>query len=136
MTNSKLQFAIFTLLTTLFYPIDLLQAQDFDVPRPSPKASISQHIFVTPIKIDYCRPKTKGRKIFSELIPYGKVCRTGANEASIISFPHDLKIEGQGISTGKYALFTIPEEGNWTLILNSEWDQWGAYHYHADKDCE
>ena len=134
MTNSKLQFAIFTLLTTLFYPIDLLQAQDFDVPRPSPKASISQHIGVTPIKIDYCRPRTKGRKIFGELIPHGKVWRTGANEATIISFPHDLKIEGQGISAGKYALFTIPEKDDWMVILNSEWSQWGAYHYHTDKD--
>lgn len=134
MTTSKLQFAIFTFLTTLFYPIDLLQAQDFDVPRPSPKASISQHIGVTPIKIEYCRPRTKGRKIFGELIPYGKVWRTGANEATIISFPHDLLIGGKEISAGKYALFTIPDKDNWTMILNSEWDQWGAYHYHADKD--
>lgn len=127
----KTSFVIFFLW--IIY-LDSVIAQDFDVPRSSPKASISQHIGVTPIKIEYCRPSVKGRKIFGELIPFGKVWRTGANEATTMSFPHDLKIEGQEIPAGKYALFTIPEIDNWTVIFNSEWNQWGAYHYHPDMD--
>lgn len=121
--------------SALFISATILPAQDFDVPRSSPKASISQHIGVTKIDLEYCRPSVRGRKIFGDLIPFGTVWRTGANEASTITFPHDLKIVGQNIAAGKYALFTIPGKEKWTVILNSEWSQWGAYHYHSEKDA-
>jgi hypothetical protein len=112
----------------------ILLAQDFDVPRPSPKASVSQHIGVTKIHVDYCRPSVRDRKIFGELIPFGKVWRTGANEATTISFPHEIEMENKSIPPGKYALFTIPGDDSWIVILNSEWNQWGAYHYDDNKD--
>ncbi len=83
----------------------ILLAQDFEVPRSSPKASVSQHIGITNINVDYCRPSVKDRKIFGELIPFGKVWRTGANEATTISFPHEIKMEDKSIPPGKYALF-------------------------------
>jgi len=112
----------------------LLFAQEFDVPRSSPKASVSQHIGVTNIAINYCRPSVNKRKIFGELIPFGKVWRTGANEATTISFPHDVKIEGNSINAGKYSIFTIPGKDQWTIIINNEWKQWGAYDYQPEQD--
>lgn len=112
----------------------VLHAQDFDIPRSSPKASVSQHIGVTPVVIQYGRPGVKDRKIFGDVIPFGKVWRTGANEATTISFPHNIHIEGQEIAAGKYGLFTIPNKDSWTVILNKEWNQWGAYHYNKEQD--
>ncbi len=112
----------------------ILLAQNFDIPRPSPKASVSQHIGVTAVIVEYGRPGVKDRKIFGDVIPFGKVWRTGANEATTISFPHNIHIEGQEIAAGKYGLFTIPNKDSWTVILNKEWNQWGAYHYHPEED--
>lgn len=112
----------------------VLFAQEFDIPRPSPKASISQHIGVSEIVVTYCRPSVKGREIFGNKVPYGEVWRTGANEATTISFPHDVRINGQELSAGKYSFFTIPTKDKWTVIFNKEWNQWGAYHYHQDQD--
>jgi len=77
------------------------------------------------IQVDYCRPYKKGRVIFGGLEPYGKVWRTGANEATVISFNKDLLIVGKPVKAGKYSLFTIPGEKTWTVILNKETGQWG-----------
>jgi hypothetical protein len=76
----------------------------------------------------------KGREIFGNLVPYGKVWRTGANEASVIEFNKDVKLNGKLVKAGKYSLFTIPGEDKWIIILNSIWDQWGAYNYDESKD--
>jgi hypothetical protein len=86
------------------------------------------------IKIVYGRPQKKGRVIFGELEPYGKVWRTGANEATEIKFYQDVSLDGKSIKAGTYTLFTIPEKDKWTIILNSELDQWGAYMYKKEKD--
>lgn len=84
--------------------------------------------------IHYGRPKVKGRKIWGELVPYGAIWRTGANEATTISLYKDAKVQGQTVKAGTYALFTIPEQEKWTLILNSEPKQWGAYRRDESKD--
>jgi hypothetical protein len=76
----------------------------------------------------------KGRTIWGDLVPYGKVWRTGANEATTIETNKDIMIQGQKLPAGKYALFTIPGETEWTWIFNSVWDQWGAYKYDGSKD--
>ena len=123
----------FIVLAFLCLP-SIVKSQDLDIPRASSKARVSQHIGVTNIDVSYCRPGVKSRKIFGELIPFGKVWRTGANEATVISFNHDIEIEGVKISAGKYGLFTIPGKDKWTVILNRDWNQWGAYHYNAEKD--
>lgn len=86
------------------------------------------------VKVIYSRPQKKGRTIFGELEPYGKVWRTGANEATEIKFFKDAKFGGKDIKAGTYSLFTIPEKDQWTIILNSELDTWGAYSYKPEKD--
>lgn len=111
-----------------------VHAQSLDIPRASPKATVSQYIGVTKIEIDYCRPGAHSRHIFGELVPYGNVWRTGANEATVIAFNHPVFIEGDTVSAGKYGLFTIPGRNTWTIILNKEWNQWGAYNYDKNKD--
>lgn len=86
------------------------------------------------IKATYGRPQKKERVIFGELEPYGKVWRTGANEATEIKFYKDVTIGGKAVKAGTYSLFTIPDKEKWTIILNSELDQWGAYSYNSEKD--
>ncbi len=77
------------------------------------------------IKVFYNRPFKKGREIFGGLVPYGKVWRTGANEATTFETNKDLKIEGKTLPAGKYSLWTVPDEDIWIVIFNSEYGQWG-----------
>ena len=86
------------------------------------------------VKVVYGRPQKKGRVIFGELEPYGKVWRTGANEAPEIKIYKDVTVGGKLLKAGIYTLFTIPEKDKWTIIFNSELDQWGAYNYNKEKD--
>ncbi|SFD62046.1 Protein of unknown function [Chitinophaga sp. CF118] len=85
------------------------------------------------VKIAYGQPSKKGRVIFGELVPYGKVWRLGANEATEITFAKDGSFGGKPVKAGTYTLFTIPEASSWTFILNSELKQWGAYEYEKIK---
>ena len=84
--------------------------------------------------VTYGRPYKNGRVIFGELEKYGKVWRVGADEATTISFPKDVMFGGTAVKAGTYALFAIPGETEWTLILNSAYKQWGAYNYEKNKD--
>lgn len=77
------------------------------------------------VRVFYNRPFKKGREIFGALVPYGKVWRTGANEATIFETNKDLQIEGKTLRAGKYSLWTIPEKESWTIIFNAEYGQWG-----------
>lgn len=86
------------------------------------------------VKVIYSRPMKKGRDIFGSLEPYGKVWRTGANEATQIRLYKDAVVGGKKVDAGEYTLFTIPNKDKWTIILNSELDQWGAYRYQENKD--
>jgi hypothetical protein len=94
-----------------------------------------QVVGLTEVKIDYGRPGVKGRTIWGELVPYNKVWRAGANEATIISFSSDVLIEGQKLSAGKYSFFAIPAKEEWTLIFNKVAEQWGAYEYNEAEDA-
>lgn len=85
------------------------------------------------IKVTYGRPYKKGREIFGGLEKYGKVWRTGADEATEITFAKDGTFGGQPVKAGTYTLFTIPEKDEWTIILNSQLGQWGAYDYEKHK---
>lgn len=80
------------------------------------------------IEVEYCRPYMKGRKIFGELVPYDKIWRTGANEATIIKFNKDVFINGERLAEGKYSLWTVPNPESWEIIFNSETGQWGTSH--------
>lgn len=85
------------------------------------------------VRVTYSRPQLKGRSV-SELAPAGEVWRTGANEAAEITFYKNAKFGGMDIKAGTYSLFTIPGNGEWTVILNSNLNQWGAYSYNKKAD--
>ena len=102
--------------------------------RTSPKAEASGTVGGAKVDIVYCRPSADKRKIMGDLVPYGKVWRTGANAATTIEFDKSVEIEGKTVSAGKYALFTIPDENEWTIILNEDFNQQGAYNYDEKKD--
>ena len=105
-----------------------------DMPAASPVGKLEQRVGLTDVAVTYGRPGVKGRKIFGELVPYGQVWRTGANTATSISFSTDVKFGGADVPAGKYALFTIPEAGEWTVILSKVTGQWGAYAYDPKDD--
>ncbi len=85
--------------------------------------------------ITYGRPSVRDRVIFGDLVPFDEVWRTGANEATTITFSEGIKVEGESLEAGTYGLFTIPRKnGEWTIIFNSVADQWGAYNYDPDED--
>lgn len=86
------------------------------------------------VRVTYTRPAKNGREVFGKLVPYGKVWRAGANEAPEIKFYQDVTIGGKKIKAGNYALLTIPTEKEWTIILSSDLDQWGAYSYNEALD--
>ena len=95
----------------------------------SPKASAEGK----GVKVNYGQPSKKGRVIFGGLEPYGKVWRAGANNATEITFDKDVKFGGKEVKAGTYTLFATPNEKEWTIILNSELKQWGAYKYEEIK---
>jgi len=126
-------------IATLLFGIMLLSqpksmAQEALKPRPSPLAIATVKYEDTYVKVTYCRPHKKGRQIFGDLVPYGKVWRTGANEATELTITDPVKINGEKVDAGTYTIFTIPEKNEWTIILNKELGQWGAYNYNPDKD--
>ncbi|MCO5232138.1 MAG: DUF2911 domain-containing protein [Chitinophagales bacterium] len=96
------------------------QAQGLKVPVPSPQQKISQGFAISEIQIDYSRPSVKGRVIFGDLVPYGKVWRTGANSSTTISFGEDVKINGHDVKAGTYAIYTVPGPTEWKLSLYSD----------------
>ena len=85
-------------------------------------------------RVIYSRPQKNGRVIFGDLVEYGKVWRMGANEATEIEFYKNVKIDGKKITKGRYTLYAIPAQDNWTIILNKDMDTWGAFKYDAQKD--
>ncbi len=105
-----------------------------DLPRVSPNASISEMVGYTTITVNYCRPAVRERVIWGGLVPYNKVWRTGANEATTVQFTTDVTVEGNKVPAGRYSLFTIPTENEWTIILNKTDKQFGAFNYKQEDD--
>lgn len=104
--------------------------------KASPAKEATGKIGDANITVKYSSPAVKERKIWGELEPYDKVWRTGANEATIVTFDKDVMIEGKALPAGEYSLFTIPkEEGKWTVIFNKQAKQWGAYDYDESQDA-
>lgn len=105
-----------------------------DAAPKSPRKEMTGSIDGVDITINYGSPAAKGRKIMNNLIPYGKVWRSGANEATTFEISKDVKIEGKTLKAGKYGFFTLNNEGTTQIIFNSVHDQWGAYDYNSSKD--
>lgn len=132
---NKITSSIFAFLFIFIVPV-VVHAQDDKADRPSPPAQATGTIDGTSITINYSQPSVKGRTIFGGVEPYGKVWRTGANEATTIEVDGDVLIEGELLPEGRYALFTIPEESEaWTVIFNKVADQWGAFKYDESQDA-
>ena len=94
-------------------------------PQASPKSTLSQVVGLTNVEIIYSRPSAKGRDVFNNLVPFGKLWRTGANENTTISFSDDVVIDGKTLPKGKYALYTTPRADNWEIIFYTTTDNWG-----------
>lgn len=134
------------------------QDQTLRLPRPSQKASVMQTVGVTDIKITYSRPGVKGRKIWGDapagvapgtatlddararpkdaaVVPYGRVWRTGANEATLFEVSDNVSVNGQPLAAGRYSLHAIPGPAEWTIIFNKDDGQWGSFTYDEKKDA-
>jgi hypothetical protein len=103
-------------------------------PAPSPTATLKQRVGLTDIELVYSRPSMKGRSIFGGIEAYGRVWRTGANNATRITFSTPVKFQGAAIEAGTYELFSIPGKDEWTVILQKAAKQWGAYAYDQKND--
>ncbi len=129
----------FSTVVLFFLFVSGIKAQNGNEKKPevriSPKASVSQIIGFTEVTISYSRPGVKNRKIWGGLVPYDKIWRTGANEATKITFSKDVTIDGKKLPAGSYAFFAIPTPQEWTLIFNKVSDQWGAFTYNETQDA-
>src|SRR6185503_15232723 len=124
MTPKKLTLAVSLLL--VFVTLSPAQNKEDKSKRPSPPGTAEVSLKGKTITIDYSRPSMRGRKIMGELVPYDKVWRTGANEATTLTTPVDLNIGGTKVPAGKYTLWTLPSAGTWKLIINKQTGQWGT----------
>lgn len=109
----------------------MLQAQR---PRVSPHETVSATIGGKKVSIEYGRPSKKGREIFGKLVPYGQVWRAGADEATTLTTEGDIMLGSLHVPAGTYAIFTIPTETDWTLVVNKTAKQWGAFKYDEKMD--
>ncbi len=108
--------------------------QSIPFPQPSPTASFSQNFATSKIEVSYSRPGVKGRKVFGDVVPFGKVWRTGANGATTISFGEDVQVNGADVKAGKYGLLTIPGETEWTIIITKDLSVTSESAYKQDND--
>lgn len=125
------------LLLSFSVAICLLQsadAQQLRTPAPSPATNIKQEFALSNVEISYSRPAVRGRKIFGDLVPYGKVWRTGANNATTITFGDDVTVGDKPVPAGKYGLLTIPNQGEWTIIITKQLDVTSPAAYKQDQD--
>jgi tetratricopeptide (TPR) repeat protein len=110
----------------------MADAQTIKTPAPSPSQSVKQDFGISTIELNYSRPGMKGRKIFGDLVPYGKVWRTGANSATRIKFSDDVSIGGQVLKAGEYAVYSVPNEKEWEIIINKGSANWGTDYKQED----
>jgi hypothetical protein len=115
--------------------VSLTSSAQINTPTSSPSTILTQTLGLTNITLDYSRPSVKGRKIFGDLVPFGKVWRTGANKITSIKFDDEVYVHGSIMKTGSYGLYTIPDKNEWTIIFNRDDKQWGSYGYDINKDA-
>lgn len=125
---------VFSFYMFLLFLLPTLCKAQVTMPAPSPKQNIEQEFGLGKIQINYSRPSSKGRKVFGSLVPYGKLWRTGANEATLITFSTPVEIDGKKLDSGTYALYSIPNEEVWEIILNKGISNWGIEGYNENED--
>jgi Protein of unknown function (DUF2911)/Tetratricopeptide repeat len=126
MLNKLLAVGMFCLVALI------TSAQSIKTPQPSPGQTLKQDFGISSVELNYSRPGMKGRKIFGDLVPYGKVWRTGANSATRIKFSDDVTIGGQNLKAGEYAIYTVPNEKEWEIIINKGSANWGTDYKQED----
>jgi hypothetical protein len=122
----KLLFILFSVISTASY------AQGIKMPAPSPGQSIKQDFSLSSVEVKYYRPTVKGRKIFGDVVPFGKLWRTGANSPTTVTFNEDVKIAGQPLKAGTYQLLSIPSPYSWEIIFNKGTN--GVFNYKPEED--
>jgi len=105
------------------------------LPAASSAQTVTQGLGIENVTLSYSRPSMNGRKIFGELVPYNEVWRTGANTNTTLTFEGDVSLNGHKLAAGTYALFTIPNKSEWTVIISKNTKQWGAYTYNQAEDA-
>lgn len=115
--------------------LSLAQTLILDLPLQSQGAQVSQRIGITDVTISYHRPLVNDRKVWGDLVPYGKVWRAGANINTTITFSDPVKIEGKPLDKGTYGLHTIPNEDEWTIIFSKNSTSWGSFTYDEKEDA-
>lgn len=117
---------------TICLALTTVNAQTIKTPQPSPTQSIKQDFGISTAELIYSRPGIKNRKIFGDLVPFGKVWRTGANSATRLKFTDDVTFGGQTLKAGEYAVYTIPNEKEWDIIINKGSANWGTEYKQED----
>ena len=117
---------------TICLALTTVNAQTIKTPQPSPTQTIKQDFGISTAELIYSRPGIKNRKIFGDLVPYGKVWRTGANSATRLKFSDDVTFGGQTLKAGEYAVYTIPNEKEWDIIINKGSANWGTDYKQED----
>lgn len=112
----------------------MADAPKIEFPQASPACTLKQRVGLTDIEVVYSRPSVKERAIFGAMVPYGKVWRTGANQATKITFSTNVKLNGKEVPAGTYALMTIPGKDEWTVIVNKGPEGWSPYKYDDKQD--
>jgi hypothetical protein len=127
--------SVFVILAVLCFTVFACAQEKKKQERPSPPASAAcKFSDGKTIKVDYSSPRAKGRKIFGDLVPYGQVWRTGANEATTFVTDANLTIGGKDVPAGNYTIFTIPNQDKWTLIVSKKTGEWGIpYKYESEE---
>ncbi len=128
--KSVLKLGLMMLLVTLVSNMTFAQEK-----RASPAMTAEGSVGEANITVAYSSPAVKGRTIWGDLVPYDKVWRAGANEATTFETSKDVMVEGQALAAGKYSLFIMPSEKEWTVIFNKVAEQWGAYKYDEGQDA-
>ncbi len=138
MTTRLLRAAAVALIAVSALPAAAKAQTDFYTitgPRLSQGASVRQRLGITDVTIDYHRPLVKGRKIWGDVVPYGRVWRAGANENTLITFSDPVLVEGQTLPKGSYGLHMLPTESTWTVIFSKNATSWGSFSYDEKEDA-
>jgi hypothetical protein len=125
--------SLLTLLTFIVFSLNL--SAQITMPAPSPSATTIQNVGLAKVSVDYSRPSLKGRKMMgSDIVPYGKVWRTGANKIPGLKVDKTILIGGKSLEPGEYGIITIPGQKEWTIIISNNANQWGTYNYKESED--
>lgn len=114
------------LMIVLVFALSFTTNAQVETPQPSPFSKVEQKVGLTDVTVEYSRPNMRGRTIFGDLVPYGKLWRTGANKNTMISFSDDVMVGGKALKAGDYAIFVTPSASNWEVVFYSNTDNWGT----------